>query len=179
MLSASAWRKNQQNTILFVLVDANTEEVVGLDDGFVLSISKAGGSFAASAGLKLEVGSGWYSYTTTVGEANTSGPVAVKVTGVGIVQQNLEYIVDDRVISAIEFTYTVTSTAGNVPVQDVDVLISSDLLGINMVWTGTTDSFGVARDTYGYKPRLQPGTYYFWRSKSGFTFPNPDTEVVS
>lgn len=179
MLSATEWRKHQPNTILFVLVDESTVEIEGLDDSFDLFISKAGGSFAAGAGFKWEVGLGWYAYTATPTEANTSGPVAIVVTGTGVVQQNLEYVVEDRVITAVEFTYTVTSTAGNVPLQGVEVRIFGDAIATQIVWTGVTDSLGVARDFYGYKPRLEPGTYYFFRDKPGYTFNDPDQETVS
>ena len=179
MLSAGAWRKNQPNTILFVLVDQTGIEATGLGSAFVLEICKGAGVFQASAGTKAELSGGWYKYTATAGEADTSGPVAIRVNGAGIVQQNLEYIVDDRVVTAIEFTYTVTSTAGNVPIPDVKVTIYADVLALNIVWAGTTDVFGVARDIYGNKPRLQPGTYYLIRDKNGFIFTNPDTEVVS
>jgi hypothetical protein len=48
-----------------------------------------------------------------------------------------------------------------------------------MVWGGDTDAFGVARDDAGELPRLDPGTYYFWRNLAGWTFTNPDTEIVS
>lgn len=179
MLSATEWRKNQPNTILFVLVDDSTAEVEGLDDSFDVYISKAGGSFALGTGFKWEVGMGWYGYTATPTESDTSGPVAMVITGTGVVQQNLEYVVEDRVISAIEFTYTVTTTAGNIPLPGVEVRIFADALATQIVWAGITDALGVARDFYGYKPRLEPGTYYFFRDKSGYSFNDPDMETVS
>lgn len=179
MLSAVGWKKNQPNTILFVLVDGDGAEVAGLGSTFTLQLSKAGAAFANSAGTKAEVGSGWYSYISTSSEANTSGPIAVKVTGAGIAQQNLEYVVEDRVVTAVPFTYTVTSTAGSVPIANAVVSVYTDVLGTQIVWTGFTDALGVARDEFGNIPRLEPGTYYFWRSKFGFAFDNPDTEVVS
>jgi hypothetical protein len=47
------------------------------------------------------------------------------------------------------------------------------------VWYGVTDAFGVARDSYGALPSLDPGTYYLKRHKPGYSFPAVDTEVVS
>jgi len=179
MLSAGVWRKNQPNTILFVMVDANGSEIPGLGSSFVLQISKTGSAFAAGAGNNSEVGMGWYKYVSTAGEADTSGPIAILVTGAGAIQQNLEYVVEERVETAVEFTYTVTSTAGNVPLEGVKVTIYADALGAQIVWNGWTDALGVARDTYGNKPRLEPGTYYFWRFKTGYAFANPDIEAVS
>lgn len=179
MLNAGNWTPNQQNTILFVLVDSSGVEKTGLGSGFTLQISKAGDTFAASAGTKSEVGLGWYKYVATAGEADTPGPVAIVVTGSGIVQQNLEYVVADRVATAVEFTYTVVSDeGGNPPISAVEVYITNDAGGANVVWRGQTDSFGVARDDFGNLPRLQPGTYFFFRYKYGWNFENPDTEVA-
>jgi hypothetical protein len=179
MLSAGAWRKNQPNTILFVLVDSNGDEVAGLGSGYTLQLSKVGAAFAGSAGTKSEVGSGWYKYISTAGEADTSGPLAIKVTHASTVQQNLEYVVDDRVATAIEFTYTLTSTAGGVPIEGADILIYTDDGATNFVWGGVTDTFGVARDVYGQLPRLVAGTYFIFRYKPLFNFDNPDVEIVS
>lgn len=179
MLSAGAWRKNQPNTILFVLVDSSGVEETGLGSAFVLQLSKAGAAFAGSAGTKSEIGSGWYKYVSTAGEADTSGPIAIKITHASIVQQNLEYVVQDRVETAIDFTYTVISSSGSVPIAGVQVLVYTNAGATNFVWAGTTDGFGVARDANGALPRLEPGTYYFFSYKNLFTFSNPDVEVVS
>jgi len=82
---------NQQNLIEFVMVDSSNVEVPGLGAGFTLEISKNGGAFVASAGAKSEKGSGWYEYLTTAAESDTIGPIAIRVTGAGAMQQNLAY----------------------------------------------------------------------------------------
>lgn len=179
MLSAGAWKLSQQNLITFVLVDSNGAEVTGLGNGFTLQISKAGGAFANSAGTKAEIGLGWYSYTSTSGEADTYGPVSIVVTGAGVVQQNLEYVVEERTISAIEYTYTVTNSATANPLPGVEIWIATDEAGNNVVWNGETDDLGVARDSEGRLPRLDAGTYYIFRQLAGFQFSDPDTEVIS
>ena len=176
---AGSWILNQQNTILFVLVDSNNNEVTGIGTGFTLELSKAGATFQASAGTKAEISDGWYSYLSTAGEADTVGPVAIKVTHASIVQQNLEYVVATRTINSIEFTYTVTRSDNGNPIEGVEVWIATDVSGNNIAWYGSTDALGVARDGNDNLPRLDPGTYYFFRQKSGFTFTDPDTEVVS
>jgi hypothetical protein len=61
----------------------------------------------------------------------------------------------------------------------VEVWFTTDAGGANVVWTGVTDTFGVARDANGALPLLDPGTYYVWRQKAGFTASNPDMEVIS
>jgi len=179
MLNAGDWTPNQPNTILFVLVDSNGNEVTGLGNVFTVRISKAGAAFAVGVGTKSEIGLGWYKYVSTAGEADTPGPVAIVVTGVGIVQQNLEYVVGSRVENTIEFTYTVTSDGGGTPIQGVQVIIATDSGGSSAAWVGYTDSFGVARDLTGALPRLPAGTYFFFRYKYLWTFSNPDTEVIS
>lgn len=177
--SAGVWEPNQQNLILFVLVDSGGNEVSGIGTAFTLEISKAGGAFAAGTGTKGEIGDGWYSYLATAGEADTLGPVAVKVTHASVVQQNLEYVVQQRNSEAIEFTYTLTeSTSGN-PIDGANVWFAIDSDGDNVVWEGVTDAFGIVRDSFGNLPSLDPGTYYVFRNKPGYVFDNPDTEVVS
>lgn len=169
---------NQPARITFVMVDSSNAEVPGLGAAFVLSVSKAGGAFNPSAGAKAEIGSGWYYYDLTAAETNTIGPLSVKVTGAGCVQQNLEYVVEQRDPNAVSFTYTVVNSVTLAPIPGVLVWFCTDITGVIVVWTGTTDAFGVARDLVGNLPLLYPGTYYVWRQTPGFTFPNPDTEVV-
>lgn len=179
MLSAGIWRKNQPNTILFVLTDENGEEVTGLGSTFTLRIRKVGGSFVTGAGTKSEIGLGWYQYVSTAGEASVSGPVAIVVTHASIDQQNLEYVVEDRVVNAVPFTYTLTSTVGSAPIAGADISFSIDSNPANSVWSGITDAFGVARDLNGNLPRLTPGTYSVFRYKPSYVFSDPDIEVVS
>lgn len=172
-------KRSQAQMITFVMIDSSGNEVAGLGGAFTVNVSKAGAAFGASAGTKGEIGLGWYKYTTTAGETDTPGPIVFAVTGAGAVQQNLEYTVVDRSISAVEFTYTLTDSGTALPIEGVSVWVTIDVSGNSTVWTGTTDAFGVARDGSGAKPRLDPGTYYFWSEKAGYSFTNPDTEVVS
>lgn len=81
-------------------------------------------------------------------------------------------------VGAFEYTYTVVNSVTSVPLDGVAVWISTDLAGTNIVWVGQTDALGVARDMFGQKPWLDAGTYYFWRQLAGYSFTNPDTEVV-
>jgi hypothetical protein len=79
----------QAQLIVFTLVNSSGVLVTGLDDDFIVQISKNGGTFAASAGTKDEIEYGWYSYGLTAAETDTEGPLAIKVTGTGAVQKNL------------------------------------------------------------------------------------------
>lgn len=178
MISAAGWKLSQQNQIVFVLVDGLGNEVSGLGTNFVLQISKAGGAFANSAGTKAEIGGGWYSYLSTTAEANTVGALAIKITHAQIIQQNLEYVVEQRTPLAVPFTYTVTDDTTLLPLDSVCVTFTTDSSGNNIVWTGFTDSLGVARDVYGQLPRLDPGTYHVFKNLSGHVFA-PDQETVA
>lgn len=172
------WEQSQQNLITFVMVDGNGTEVTGLGTGFTLQLAKNGGAFAGSAGTKAEMANGWYSYLSTAAEADAPGPISILVTGAGAVQQNLEYVVKARNINGIEFTYTVDD--GSTAIEGAQVWISTDSAGNNVIWTGITDASGVARDAVNdERPFLDPGTYYFWVQKTGYSFNNPDQESVS
>jgi len=80
---------------------------------------------------------------------------------------------------AIAFTYTLTDTVTFLPIEGAEVWFTTDAGGINVVWKGDSDAFGVARDTNGQLPMLDNGTYYVWRQHADYTFVNPDTELVS
>ncbi len=75
----------------FVLIDSDGEMVPGLGSSFTVELSKNGADFIPATGVKDEIGSGWYSYQLTVAETETAGPLALKVSGAGTIQQNLIY----------------------------------------------------------------------------------------
>lgn len=180
MFGAYSLEANQQNLVVFVLVDDTNTEVSGLGTGFTLELSKAGGAFAASAGTKAEIGDGWYSYLTTSGEADTYGPLSIKVTHASIVQQNIPCVIGSLAINAISFTYTVTEPDFVTPIEGVECWFCTDSMGNNIAKYCITDSFGIARlPNSSLLPRLDPGTYYVFRQRVGYSFSDPDTEDVS
>jgi hypothetical protein len=73
---------------------------------------------------------------------------------------------------AITWTYTVTDSITALPIADVDVWATTDSAGANIIASTKTNASGVA--TF----YLDAGTVYIWRQKSGYTFVNPDTEVI-
>lgn len=80
--------------------------------------------------------------------------------------------------AGIVYTYTVTDSATTDPIPDVSVWFATDSAISHVVWYGSTDAFGVARDVNGNKPRLDAGTYYILCRKTGYVF-NIDQETVS
>jgi len=71
----------------------------------------------------------------------------------------------------IKSTYTVKDSDSN-PIDGVDVWVTTDLVGSNVIASGVTNTQGQV-DFY-----LNVGTYYVWSQKAGYDFDNPDTEVV-
>lgn len=160
------------------MVDSNNNEVSGLGNGFTLQISKNGGAFAASEGTKAEIGNGWYTYLATAAEADTVGPIAILITGAGAIQQNLEYVVQQRTPNAVAITITIKDVSNNV-IEGAEVFICSDNAGNNVIWTGDSDTLGIARDDNSILPYLDFGTYFVFAQKAGISFNNPATIVVS
>lgn len=172
---------NQVNLISFVLVDSSGNEVTGLGGTFDVNISKNGAVAVAGTGSKAEVSGlvGWYTYQLTALECDTPGLLLIQVdAGGATIYQNLEYVILDRRIFAIDFTYTVTDNSTSLPIEGVQCWFSTDSPPTNVIWYGVTDAFGVARDANGNLPRLDVGTYYISCQKAGYTF-DIDTEVVS
>jgi len=171
---------NQTNWIKFVLVDAAYNEVAGLGVAWTIEISKVGGAFNPGAGTKLETSDGWYEYQLTAGECDTIGPLAVIITHAAIIQQNLEYVVEQRNAGCIAYTYTVTDSVTLLPIAGVEVWFTTDIAGSNVVFYGVTDAFGVARNAMGNLPCLDAGTYYAFKQRVGYSDDdNPDVETVS
>lgn len=68
--------------------------------------------------------------------------------------------------------YVYSDEAETIPLAGVAVWVSTDLAGTVTVATDETNSSGLV--TF----YLDAGTYYMWRSKTGYAFTNPDLEVV-
>jgi hypothetical protein len=179
-LSRFEWRIDHENRIAFVMIDGSGSEVTGLDGALTIQISKNGGAFAPAGGTQAEIGLGWYTYLSTVAEADTVGPVAVVVTGAGAIQQNLEYVTTNRVQNTKSYEYPVTRSDTLLPVADANVDIYTDVALSNRIWSGVTDEFGHPRDEFSALPVLQIGeTYQFVTKKVGLSFPNPDAETIA
>jgi hypothetical protein len=74
---------------------------------------------------------------------------------------------------ATSWSYTVTDSDTALPIADVEVWLTTDAAGVNVVARQRTNASGVASFM------LTAGSYYVWRYKSGYTFTNPDSETVS
>lgn len=80
--------------------------------------------------------------------------------------------------SATNWPYQVTE-ADDTPIDGVKVEIHRNIAGTDIYWVGWTNAFGFALDLFGNAPRLDgPNLWYFFRSKGGVVFNNPDIESV-
>lgn len=174
------WLAGIPNEVTFVMVDSSGNELTGLT--ISMEIRVTGQSFQAVAGTLLEIGYGWYSYTCTAAEA-VVGPISIRANASGAVQQNLEYICEQRTPGVKFWTYRVTDLPGGAgnPIDGVYVWVTRTSVQNDLgIWEGYTDSNGYAKDLKGRDPLLPLGNNYFWKWKAGFVDDdNPDLEVVS
>lgn len=108
--------------------------------------------------------SAYYSGATGLDQDYVSGAIGIDYIPLG---------------TAIEWTYTVYKIGTTDPIEGVKVEVHRNAAGTDHYRTLWTDALGVSRDEFGKKPRLDPGTYYMFRLKGGYSFDNPDIEVVA
>ena len=180
-MGSREWLYGIPNEVTFVMVNANRQELAGLT--LAVEVRNSGGSFQAAAGSWIELSDGWYSYTSSVGEASVIGPVSVEINATGAEQQNLEYVVEQRTPGVVFFEYRVTDQPGGLgnPIAGVYIWVTlTDTENDPSIWRGYTDSNGYAKDEKGRNPLLPLGNVYFWKYLPGWTDDdNPDLEVVS
>jgi len=136
--------------------DPLTDNVTLADNGITAA------KLADDAISEIQSGLSTFDPTTdTVANVTTVGTVTNPVTTTG------------SGTGAITYIYNITDSSTGLPLPDVLVNVSTDISGVNLVATGTTDSFG--NITF----YLDAGDYYFWSYKDGYSFVNPDLEEVS
>lgn len=74
---------------------------------------------------------------------------------------------------ATTWSYTVTDSSTGDPIAGVTVWVTNDQAGVNVIAKDTTEADGTV--TF----YLKPGTYYIWCQKAGYSFDNPDREIVT
>ena len=78
----------------------------------------------------------------------------------------------------VSYTLTLAPEGSGTPIANAEVHISTDPAGLNVIAAGITNVLGelvINGQTVFWLPK---GTFYYWRSKAGYSFTNPDTEVV-
>jgi hypothetical protein len=171
----------QGDIVIFPLVDVADNPVMGKGASFSAQLAWGKDVPIAGDGATGEIGLGLYFYSFSPPELSSHyGPVMIIIPAFdNVVQQNVPYVISDPRLDAVEFTYTVINTKTNKPMPDIEIWITADVNGLKGLWHGQTDAFGVARDGFGNKPKLDPGVVYVW--KHGILFidnQNPDLEIV-
>jgi len=106
-----------------------------------------------------------YNFNTIGGKSSTSSIVIIPVSWSNQIATYGS--------GATAKTYTVTDSSTGLPIADVSIWVTTDSGGANVIASGTTDANG---QVVFY---LDAGTVYVWRAKNGYTFTNPDVEVVA
>lgn len=75
---------------------------------------------------------------------------------------------------ALTLTYTLTSSVDSTPIEGALVELYAESGMVTLIDSKTTNVFGIV--TFS---NLVAGTYYLRRVKSGWSFTNPDSEVVA
>lgn len=70
-------------------------------------------------------------------------------------------------------SWPITITVGGLPVDGVDVWVTTDSAGSNTIASGTTNDSGIVTFL------LDAGTYYAWKQLAGYSFTNPESFTVS
>lgn len=173
------WIVGMPNEVTFVMVDSSNNELTGLT--LAMEIRVTGMSFTAVAGTIIEISNGWYSYTCIAAEA-VVGPISIRANASGAVQQNLEYVCEQRTPGVKFWPYLVTDLpgGGGSPVQGAYVWVTRAAVENDpVIWDGYTDVDGDAVDSMGRNPLVPLGNNYFWKWKAGWAdVDNPDLEVV-
>lgn len=173
--------KNQAGqSVVAQLIDRTDGSAVTLGPTSVF-VTGDGGVQGAGGGAVEHEGNGCWRYEPTQAETNYDHVAFtfVNASSVTVSVQIYTRIVLTGLPGCSDFTYTVVDSLA-APVAGATVWFTTDVGGANVIWTGTTDTFGVARDASDDLPCLDPGTYYVWVHKPGYT-PNdyPDVEVVT
>lgn len=85
-----------------------------------------------------------------------------------------EYWVEGLGSGAVTFTYTVTNSITSAAIGNVEVWVTTDSAGANIVASGITNSSGQVVLYLNNN-----STYFFWRKHSDYSFTNPDQEDVA
>lgn len=132
------------------------------------------GTQTAGAGTVTHKGGGQHNYLPTQAETNFTH-VAFLFEGAGAVSACPQVYTELNAagVGAIEWDYQLLASGSGNPIADAAVWVTTDAAGDNVIASGRTDQNGIV--TF----YLDAGTVYVWRKKAGFSFVNPDVEVVS
>lgn len=175
-------RGSTSRPLNFLMVDSS-DHLTG-KEGLTptVSISKNGQPFEAPQASVIEIGKGRYYLEANASDNDTLGILALHAEADGADDVDLDFEVvnyDPDLGSSVQGTGSVehtifVKTTGLVVISDVQVYITTDINGNNIVaGSSPTDSFGQVTFL------LDPGTYFCWRQKTGYNFTNPQQFSVA
>ncbi len=77
-----------------------------------------------------------------------------------------------------EHGYSVMNSVTSAMIEGVRIEITPKSAPTYIVWKGTTDILGDAKDQFDNGIKLPSGSYFINRFKAGLNFDNPDTETI-
>lgn len=169
------WQPNAQNEVKFQLVDSNVVAITGLGGSFMFDMCFPSASvFVDGSGSKIELGRGWYKYTSPSAESGILGELAIAASGAGTIQQNLIYQIGNPQTGLGATQTTVQAVVDAVPISGAEVWITTDSAGTN-IHAGTLNTNAQGNAVFW----LDPGTYYVFIRHDTKTFTNPTEITVS
>ena len=135
-----------------------------------------GASFADATNEATEIGtSGCGFIDLTAAEMNTDATILkVSVTNADALDYVVTFLTDKNPAGPGAIQETINILVDGVAVAGVDVWVSTDLSGNNVIaGTLATDAFGNVTFL------LDAGTYYVWVQKAGYNFASPNSFTVS
>jgi len=182
-------------------IDGNVSEIWNLSTGYggILYLKNTNGAIGPTIAAQSAVwcspdNSNWYILPDSSGSWSLGNSVVssitipipieykyIKVVSGGNTDQDTTFRAEGTEITsltatapgAITWSYTVIDVVTELPIADVDIWITTDIAGTNVIASGRSNQSGVA---IFY---LDAGVVYVWLQKSGYNFTNPDMEVVS
>lgn len=174
--------------------DGNTERTGLTIAQADIRLSKNGGAYAQSANVAgaTHDENGNYGVPLNTADTDAEGRLSLYIhmgTALPVWERFMVLVEDvfDALVNGTQFLQTINAGAGSetfnytlteddevTPIADAKVWITTtNSPSANIYAHGYTDAFG--KVTF----YVDPGTWYVWRVKAGYSFSNPDVEVVS
>lgn len=167
-----------------VFITVSLDQVAGNGDYVAYATRQHGGAGSAyelQARTTATVASGVTAieFQTIALMAEVGDVVKIYVTGLAgdtttpdIITEVFEELATTLAAGSISWPVTVKD-GGGLPLDGVDVWVTTDVGGTNIVARGTTNALGIV--TF----MLDAGLYYFWKQLAGINFTNPQSDTVA
>ena len=159
---------SRAGTVDLAAVQGTVNAIKIITDQFVFTIANQvdANALSGGGGSSITVADIWDALTSGLTTADSIGKLLVtdidsKISLVG------------SALGAGAISTPITVDDGTNPIDGVDVWVTTDVGGSNVIARGYTNTSGVV--TF----MLDTGTVYIWKQLAGYSFSNPDTLVVT